>query len=48
MNIIPNNDKLPISLTILSNALPPVGFYLFTDLEKHFPKKHERRLSTQF
>ena len=39
MNIIPNNDKLPIGLTILSNALPPVGFYLYYRFRKAFPKK---------
>lgn len=39
MNTIQNNDKLPIGLTILSNALPPVGFYLYYRFNKEFPKK---------
>ncbi|MFD2968762.1 hypothetical protein [Sphingobacterium bambusae] len=33
------NDKLPMGLTILSNALPPVGFYLYYRFGKAFPKK---------
>lgn len=39
MDIIQNNDKLPMGLTILSNALPPVGFYLYYRFRKAFPKK---------
>lgn len=39
MNTIQNNDKLPMGLTILSNALPPVGFYLYYRFRKAFPKK---------
>ncbi|WP_300564782.1 hypothetical protein [Flavobacterium sp.] len=34
-----NNDKLSIGLTILSNVLPPVGFYLYYRFRKAFPKK---------
>jgi hypothetical protein len=44
MNMIQNNDKLPIGLTILSNALPPVGFYLYYRLRKAFPKKAQTAL----
>lgn len=39
MNTIQNNDKLPMGLTILSNALPPVGFYLYYRFKEAFPKK---------
>lgn len=39
MNTIQNNDKLPMGLTILSNALPPVGFYLYYRFREAFPKK---------
>lgn len=39
MKTIYNNDKLPMGLTILSNALPPVGFYLYYRFRKAFPKK---------
>lgn len=39
MNTIQKNDKLPIGLTILSNALPPFGFYLYYRFRKAFPKK---------
>jgi hypothetical protein len=39
-----NNDKLPIGLTILSNALPPVGFYLYYRFRKAFPKKAQTAL----
>jgi|GEM_PF-605677 len=34
-----NNDKLSIGLTILSNALPPAGFYLYYRFKKVSPKK---------
>jgi len=33
------NDKLPIGLTILLNALPPIGFYLSYRYRVRFPKK---------
>ncbi|TRW27163.1 hypothetical protein FMM05_00510 [Flavobacterium zepuense] len=39
MNTIQKNDKLPMGLTVLSNALPPVGFYLYYRFRKAFPKK---------
>lgn len=39
MNTIQNKNKLPMGLTILSNALPPVGFYLYYKFRKVFPKK---------
>lgn len=39
MNKIQKNDKLPLGLTILSNALPPVGFYLYYRFREAFPKK---------
>lgn len=39
MNTIQNNDKLPMGLIMLSNALPPVGFYLYYRFRKAFPKK---------
>jgi len=39
MNTIQNKDKLPMGLTILSNALPPLGFYLYYKFRKVFPKK---------
>jgi hypothetical protein len=39
MKTIQSNDKLPMGLTILSNALPPVGFYLYYRFRKAFPKK---------
>jgi hypothetical protein len=39
MNTIQKNDKLPLGLTILSNALPPVGFYLYYRFREAFPKK---------
>jgi hypothetical protein len=39
MKTIPKNDKLPMGLMILSNALPPVGFYLYYRFRKAFPKK---------
>ena len=39
MNTIQNNDKLPMRLMMLSNALPPVGFYLYYRFRKAFPKK---------
>ncbi|WP_430402843.1 hypothetical protein [Fluviicola sp.] len=32
-------DKLPIGLAILSNALPPVGFYLSYKYRSEFPSK---------
>lgn len=38
-NQMKNNDKLPLGLTVLSNALPPVGFYLGYRYRKAFPKK---------
>lgn len=34
-----NKNKLPVGLAILSNALPPVGFYLYYRLRKRFPEK---------
>lgn len=34
-----NNDKLPMGLTMLSNALPPVGFYLYYRFRKASPRK---------
>tara|TARA_R110002020_G_scaffold47905_3_gene136840 strand:- start:159 stop:362 length:204 start_codon:yes stop_codon:yes gene_type:complete len=39
MNTVQKNDKLQIGLMILSNALPPVGFYLYYRFRKVFPKK---------
>ncbi|MEH6682728.1 MAG: hypothetical protein V7724_19450 [Sediminicola sp.] len=39
MNTVQKNDKLQIGLMILSNALPPVGFYLYYRFRKAFPKK---------
>lgn len=39
MNTIHKNDKLPIGLMILSNAVPPVGFYLYYRFRRAFPKK---------
>ena len=39
MNTIQNNDRLPLGLTVMSNALPPVGFYLYYRFRKVFPKK---------
>ena len=36
---IKHTEKLPIGLTILSNALPPIGFYLSYKYRKEFPKK---------
>lgn len=36
---IKDTDKLPFGLTILSNALPPIGFYLNYRYRKEFPKK---------
>lgn len=39
MNTIQNNDRLPFGLTVLSNAVPPVGFYLYYRFRKAFPKK---------
>jgi hypothetical protein len=33
------NDKLPFGLTILSNILPPIGFYLNHKYKNEFPKK---------
>lgn len=39
MNTIQNSEKLPMGLTVLSNALPPVGFYLYYRFRKAFPKK---------
>ena len=39
MNTIQKNDKLSFGLTILSNALPPVGFYLYYRFREAFPKK---------
>lgn len=43
-NQINNSDKLPVSLTILSNALPPIGFYLSYKYRKAFPKKSRTAL----
>ncbi|WP_057939833.1 hypothetical protein [Algoriphagus resistens] len=37
-------DKLSIGLTILSNALPPVGFYLSYRYRTEFPKKSRAAL----
>ncbi len=39
MNTIQNNDKLPMGLTVLSNALQSIGFYLYFRFRKAFPKK---------
>lgn len=44
MNSIQNNDKLPTGLMILSNALPPVGFYLYYRFRNTFPKKAKTAL----
>jgi len=38
-NQIKNTDKLPMGLIILSNAIPPVGFYLYYRFRKVFPIK---------
>ncbi|WP_343634011.1 hypothetical protein [Fluviicola sp.] len=32
-------EKLPIGLMILSNAVPPIGFYLSYKYRKEFPGK---------
>lgn len=32
-------EKLPIGLAMLSNALPPIGFYLSYRYRKEFPGK---------
>jgi hypothetical protein len=37
-------DKLSFGLTILSNALPPVGFYLSYKYRTRFPKKSRTAL----
>jgi hypothetical protein len=39
-----NKDKLSLGLTILSNALPPVGFYLYFKHRNQFPKKARKAL----
>jgi hypothetical protein len=44
MNTIKNNDKLPFGLIILSNALPPIGFYLSYRYRTAFPKKSRTAL----
>lgn len=41
---IATNDKLPIGLTILSNALPPIGFYLSYRYRTEFPMKSRAAL----
>lgn len=33
------NDKLPTLWTILSNAVPPIGFLLYFKHRNQFPKK---------
>lgn len=38
------NDKLPLGLMILSNALPPIGFYLYYKFRGAFPKKSRTAL----
>lgn len=43
-NQIRNSDKLSIGLTILSNALPPIGFYLSYRYRKAFPGKSRTAL----
>lgn len=34
-----NNEKLTALWTILSNALPPIGFFLYFKYRSQFPKK---------
>jgi hypothetical protein len=41
---VTKNDKLPFGLTILSNALPPLGFYLSYRYKGNFPKKSRTAL----
>lgn len=38
------NDKLSVGLMILSNAIPPFGFYLYFKYRKLFPKKAKTAL----
>ncbi len=38
------NDKLPFGLMVLSNALPPLGFYLSYRYRGKFPKKSRTAL----
>lgn len=39
-----NNDKLPNSWFMLSNALPPVGIFLYFKYRNQFPTKAKRAL----
>lgn len=34
-----NKDKLSMGLMIVSNALPPIGFYLYYRFREAFPQK---------
>jgi hypothetical protein len=36
---VKTSDKLPFGLMVLSNALPPIGFYLSYSYKNSFPKK---------
>ncbi len=39
------NDSLSIFWSILSNALPPIGFFLYLRHRYQFPKKAEKALT---
>lgn len=36
---IKHTEKLPLGLMILSNTVPPIGFYLSYRYRREFPKK---------
>jgi hypothetical protein len=45
---IKNNDQLPIGLTILSNAFPPIGFFLYFRHRNQSPNKARKALLNAF